>query len=292
MVEMRRTLVGVRDPSLRIENQDGILRLIQQGGLFQDAFVCLLLRRHVLLYCEVVRDLAFSVAHGRDDRCLPKELSVLFPVQELPAPLASIRDRVPQFAVCCSRGPTRLQQPRICSQRFLCRVARDLCELLAHVLDLTAEVRNHDGGWALLHGTGKLSQLIFGLLTPANVSKNTLDQGSAGPQMDGAGGDFYPDLASVGRDHVSLHEARLWILEVALEYAAVRFRFLRRMQLRLMQAYDLFLGPVEQAGRLAIRVEDRAGFGISQENRIPSALEHRYQSIIRGLKQFLGSPKV
>ncbi len=120
-----------------------ILKLLALGNVFLDR--------------EEMGDGSVRCPNRRDRRGLPEEFSVLPPVLHLPPPFVTRRDGFPQVPVFFLGGVARFQNTRVLANDILGAITSDRAELRIDVLDGAFDVRDDDGGRALLDGTGQLS---------------------------------------------------------------------------------------------------------------------------------------
>ena len=112
---------------------------------------------------EVGNDVV-RVLNGRDGSYFPKELSVLFFVVELAAPVVARCDGFPQPLIFFRRGLARFQNVWFFPAGFIQGITRYLRKLGVDIFNDAMRVRDDDGGGALFNGKGELTELFLRLL--------------------------------------------------------------------------------------------------------------------------------
>ena len=117
--------------------------------------------RDILFDRDVVRDFVPLIMNRRHRRRFPIETAVLLLVAKLTPPLATRRDRFPQFAVEICRVFSRLHDARILAQHLGRSVAGHLGEPRVDKLDAARRIGDDHTRGALFDGEHQLVQLLF-----------------------------------------------------------------------------------------------------------------------------------
>ncbi len=111
---------------------------------------------------HVSGDRAVAVVDRRDGRLLGEERAVTSPVDEVAHPGAPVGDRRPQGLVEGVALDAALQHPRVVAHGVGGRVPRHALERGVHVLDVAADVGDHDRFGRLLDRHGQPPSLALG----------------------------------------------------------------------------------------------------------------------------------